>query len=220
MIAKKLSLVIIFIYYFQYVTVRILKIFHFWGSYKFPIHLKLHLVKSSMPTYIAWTNSVLTEFRLEVLVKIIFWLQRLIVQWNVNIFCIWMNKRKFVWRKRCTEWMAFFWSLEVKACQKCFKKPYAQVGSKSVRPSLKLVCENLFFKKILGSSRLLPQYVTFDACWWKARTSLPFVLFSFACLSQGRVGVGYGMVVREHQSGTLVVVVATYWTMAEICLFR
>ena len=90
------------------------------------------------PTYIAWTNSVLTEFRLEILVKIIFWLQTLIVQWNVNNFCIRMNKRKLVWslsekkRKRCTEWMAFFWSLEVKACQKCFKKPYAQVGSKSV----------------------------------------------------------------------------------------
>ena len=37
-----------------------------------------------------------------------------------------------------------------------------------------------------------------------------FFFFSFACLSQGRVGVGYGMVVREHQSGTLAVVVATY----------
>ena len=106
------------------------------------------------PTYIAWTNSVLTDFRLEVLAKIIFWLQRLIVQWNVNIFCIWMNKRKFVWRKRCTEWMAFFWSLEVKACQKCFKKPYAQVGSKSVRPSLKLVCDPraFFLKRSLAAA--------------------------------------------------------------------
>ena len=36
--------ILIFIYFFQYETVRILKIFHFWGSYKFPLDLKLHLI--------------------------------------------------------------------------------------------------------------------------------------------------------------------------------
>ena len=34
----------IFIYFFQYETGRILKIFHFWGSYKFPLDLKLQLI--------------------------------------------------------------------------------------------------------------------------------------------------------------------------------
>ena len=47
-IAKKLFFVIIFIYYFQFKTERILKIFHFWGSYRFPLDLKLHLIKTSM----------------------------------------------------------------------------------------------------------------------------------------------------------------------------
>ena len=36
---KKSFIVMIFIYYFQYVTESILKIFHFWGSYKFPFDL-------------------------------------------------------------------------------------------------------------------------------------------------------------------------------------
>ena len=48
MISKNLFFIIIFIYFFQYVTGRILKFFHFWGSYKFPLDLKLHLVQISM----------------------------------------------------------------------------------------------------------------------------------------------------------------------------
>ena len=48
MIAKDLFFVIIFIYYFQFETERILKMFHFWGSYRFPLDLMLHLVKTSM----------------------------------------------------------------------------------------------------------------------------------------------------------------------------
>ena len=48
MISKHLFLIINIIYSFQYVTGRILKKNHFWGSYKFPLDLKLDLVYISM----------------------------------------------------------------------------------------------------------------------------------------------------------------------------
>ena len=138
----------------------------------------------------------MTEFRWEILVKNNLLTSETRCAVKSEYFCNRMNKRKWVWRlweknrkRGCTEWMTFFWSLEVKACQKCFKKPYAQVGSKSVSSQVRTSVTQASLweplkKKILGS-RLLPQYVTFDACWWKARTSLPFVLFFF-CLFKPR----------------------------------
>ena len=51
-----------FFYYFQFFFIgRILNIFHFWGSYKFSLHLRLHLVKTSLiiSTYSVWCSIVL-----------------------------------------------------------------------------------------------------------------------------------------------------------------
>ena len=44
MIAKRLFFSKILFYFFQYGTGRILKFFQFWGSYKFPLDLQLHLI--------------------------------------------------------------------------------------------------------------------------------------------------------------------------------
>ena len=102
----------------------------------------------------------------------------------------------------------------MKACQKCFKKPYAQVGSKSVSSQVRTSVTQASLREPLKKRSLAAA-----CCHNMSRLTLagerpglvsPLFFFSFACLSQGRVGVGYGMVVREHQSGTLVVVVATY----------
>ena len=55
----------ILFYFFQYGTGRILKNFHFWGSYKFPLDLKLHLILVLYAlVYIQWFWPILSFFLL------------------------------------------------------------------------------------------------------------------------------------------------------------